>query len=179
MNRMLRAGCLGVALAAAGAGQNLIGELSQTLSDIEKKAVALAELVPADQYTYRPSEEARTFKAAAQHLANGNRLLLRMTRSPMTEAQFVEMVKANAALEQSATKSEVVKALKGSFAEVKKALAETNTEGMEKKVPFFGTEKSVAGMYVTIAAHASEHLGQLIAYVRGMGMAPPWSQGKE
>ena len=39
-------------------------------------------------------------------------------------------------------------------------------------------EATVDGMYLRIIVHANEHMGQLIAYARTSGIAPPWSNGQ-
>jgi uncharacterized damage-inducible protein DinB len=31
-------------------------------------------------------------------------------------------------------------------------------------------------MYLRVIVHANEHMGQIIAYARIMGVAPPWSK---
>lgn len=43
------------------------------------------------------------------------------------------------------------------------------------KVRVDGRDATVDGVYLRIIVHANEHMGQLIAYVRMNGIAPPWS----
>lgn len=38
-------------------------------------------------------------------------------------------------------------------------------------------DATVDGMYLRVIVHANEHMGQMIAYARTMGVAPPWSNG--
>jgi uncharacterized damage-inducible protein DinB len=39
-----------------------------------------------------------------------------------------------------------------------------------------GQDATVDGMYLRIIVHANEHMGQLVAYARMMGVVPPWSK---
>ena len=46
---------------------------------------------------------------------------------------------------------------------------------LERKVHIADRDATVDGMYLRIIVHANEHMGQLIAYARMTGVAPPWS----
>ena len=37
-------------------------------------------------------------------------------------------------------------------------------------------DATVDGMYLRAIVHANERMGQMIAYARTMGLAPPWSK---
>ena len=39
-------------------------------------------------------------------------------------------------------------------------------------------DATVDGVYLRIIVHANEHMGQLIAYARMTGVAPPWSKNQ-
>jgi len=47
---------------------------------------------------------------------------------------------------------------------------------LERKVHIADRDATVDGMYLRIIVHANEHMGQLIAYARMTGVAPPWSK---
>jgi hypothetical protein len=42
--------------------------------------------------------------------------------------------------------------------------------------PRRGKEAAVDGLYLRIIVHANEHMGQLVAYARMTGVAPPWAK---
>ena len=44
---------------------------------------------------------------------------------------------------------------------------------------FFGRESTVRGLYLTVALHEHEHLGQSIAYARMNGIVPPWTAERQ
>jgi hypothetical protein len=47
---------------------------------------------------------------------------------------------------------------------------------IQRKVKVENKVVMVDGMYLRIIIHDNEHMGQLVAYARMNGIAPPWSQ---
>jgi uncharacterized damage-inducible protein DinB len=82
-------------------------------------------------------------------------------------------------LEQSITsKAEVINWLKRSLDAVKSAHLAVTPKDLERKVHIADRDATVDGMYLRILVHANEHMGQLIAYARMSGVAPPWSKNQ-
>ena len=75
------------------------------------------------------------------------------------------------------SKSEVVAYLRRSLEAVAKARASLQPGDLQRKVVIEGKTVNVDGMYLRIICHDNEHMGQLIAYARMNGIAPPWSGG--
>jgi uncharacterized damage-inducible protein DinB len=69
-----------------------------------------------------------------------------------------------------------MKWLKRSLEAVRGAHAAVTPSDLERKVKIADREATVDGMYLRIIIHANEHMGQLIAYARMTGVAPPWSE---
>ena len=76
-------------------------------------------------------------------------------------------------------KAEVLQWLKRSQEAVKTARAGLKPGELERKVKVLGRDATVDGMYLRIIVHANEHMGQLVAYARMNGIAPPWSEGRK
>jgi uncharacterized damage-inducible protein DinB len=74
------------------------------------------------------------------------------------------------------SKTEVIAWLKRSLEAVKTAHLAQTPEGLKRKVHIADREATVDGMYLRILVHANEHMGQLVAYARMTGVAPPWSK---
>lgn len=74
-------------------------------------------------------------------------------------------------------KAEAVGWLKRSLDAVKSAHASVTPADLQRKVKVMGRDANVDGMYLRIIVHANEHMGQLVAYARMNGIAPPWSEG--
>ncbi len=97
-------------------------------------------------------------------------LLLSITGPPIPPE-----LKANA--EQTVTsKPEVIAWLKRSLEAVKKAHLVQPPSHLEKKVRRERRDSTVDAMYLRIIIDANEHMGQLVAYARTMGVVPPWSK---
>jgi len=83
-------------------------------------------------------------------------------------------------LEKTVTsKADVIDWLKRSLDAVKTARASLKSGDFQRKVKINGKDATVDGMYLRIIIHDNEHMGQLIAYARMNGIAPPWSKGGE
>ena len=74
------------------------------------------------------------------------------------------------------SKEEVIKWLKRSLEAVRTAHAAVTPADLQRKVRIADRDATVDGMYLRIIIHDNEHMGQLIAYARMTGVAPPWSQ---
>ena len=46
---------------------------------------------------------------------------------------------------------------------------------MDRKIRFFGAERSLGGAFYIMASDMHEHLGQAIAYARMNHVVPPWT----
>jgi uncharacterized damage-inducible protein DinB len=139
---------------------------------VSQQLIALAEATPVDKFAWRPAPGVRSTSEVYMHIAMGNFWLLSVT-GPKMPADMKE------GMEKSVTsKADVIAWLKRSLDAVSQAhLAETPKD-LERKVQVEGREATVDGMYLRIIVHANEHMGQLIAYARMTGVAPPWSEKK-
>ena len=108
------------------------------------------------------------------HIVQANFYLLSVTGPKMpAEINTAEMEKNVTA------KADVVDWLKRSLEAVKTARASLKPGDLQRKVKIADRDAPVEGMYLRIIVHANEHMGQLIAYFRMNGIAPPWSKTGE
>lgn len=106
------------------------------------------------------------------HLAMANFYLLSVTGPKMpADLTSTDMEKTVTA------KPEVIKWLKRSLDAVKSARAGLKSGDLQRRVKINDRDANVDGMYLRIIVHANEHMGQLVAYARMNGIAPPWSEG--
>jgi len=97
-------------------------------------------------------------------------------KSPETQ-RAVEGLKINADTEKIVTnKADLIDWLKRSFEAVRTAHAALKPADFNRKVKIENRDGTVDGIYLRIIVHANEHMGQLAAYARMNGIAPPWSQ---
>ena len=85
------------------------------------------------------------------------------------------MLARNESLEKSMTdKADVIALLTTSLNAVRTAYA-GSSDAESERPEMFGTENStVRRLYMRTVCHLHEHMGQLIAYTRAMGLPVPW-----
>jgi uncharacterized damage-inducible protein DinB len=137
---------------------------------VSRQLIALAEATPAEKFAWRPAPGVRSTSEVYMHIVTANFYLLSFT-GPKMPADMKE------GMEKSVTsKAEVIGWLKRSLEAVKTAHAAATPKDMDRKVKIFGRDATVDGMYLRIIVHANEHMGQVVAYARMTGVAPPWSK---
>jgi uncharacterized damage-inducible protein DinB len=139
---------------------------------VSSQLLALAEATPEEKFVWRPAPGVRSTSEVFMHIALANFYLLSVT-GPKMPADMKE------GLEKSVTsKADVISWLKRSLEAVKSAHLAVTPKDFERKVHIADRDATVDGMYLRILVHANEHMGQLIAYARMTGVAPPWSKNQ-
>ena len=139
---------------------------------VSSQLLALAEAMPEEKFAWRPAPGVRSTSEVFMHIALANFYLLSVT-GPKMPADMKE------GLEKSVvSKAEVTNWLKRSLDAVKSAHLAVTQKDLERKVHIYDRDATVDGMYLRILVHANEHMGQLIAYARMSGVAPPWSKNQ-
>jgi uncharacterized damage-inducible protein DinB len=136
---------------------------------VSNQLIALAEATPEDKFAWRPAPGVRSTSEVYMHIVLANFWLLSQTGPKMPADLKQEMEKS------VTSKAEVIAWLKRSLEVVKEAHAGVTATSLARKVKVEGRDATVEGMYLRIIVHANEHMGQLVAYARMTGIAPPWS----
>lgn len=140
---------------------------------VEKELLGLAEATPAEKFAWRPAEGVRSVSEVYMHLVGANYMLPSFAGVKIPEG-------ISPSMEKTVTeKAAVVAELKKAFAHVRAAIAATPDADLDKPVKYFGRESTVRGLYLTVALHEHEHLGQSIAYARSNGVVPPWTAERQ
>ncbi len=167
------------------------GEYLWELDIAEHHLMALADAIPPERYLWAPAEGARTVAAVLIHVAAGNFTLLEMVGVPGPlelydglegegMRRFLALVLKNQVLEKTITaKPDVVKMLGRSMAAVRDAFTGATAEELDRPGDFFGERTTVRRAYLRLLTHTHEHMGQLIAYVRAIGLPAPWADPME
>ena len=135
-----------------------------------RQTIALAEAIPAEKYSWRPTPGVRSVSEVLMHIALGNYWLLSQAGIPLPEGPR----KLSQGLDKKITdKSEVIAWLKDAQEAVRQAYPKAD---LRKPIKFFNRDATVEGVYLRILVHDHEHMGQLIAYARMNGVTPPWSE---
>jgi len=167
------------------------GEYLWEFDIAERQLLALAEAFPAERYGWRTAETVRSVSEVLVHLAAGSRMflaILGVDAAPdlygkledESDARIMAMVSRNESLEKSITdKAAVLALLRGSLKAVRTAFAEASDAELDRPEVFFGEGSTVRRLYLRALCHMHEHMGQLIAYARAMGMPAPWQGERE
>jgi uncharacterized damage-inducible protein DinB len=140
-------------------------------SHVSRQLIALAEATPQEKFAWRPGPDVRSTSEVYMHIVIGNFYLLSVT-GPKMPADLSSLD-----MEKTVTgKAQVIDWLKRSLDAVKTAHATAKPADLRRKVKIQGVDADVDGIYLRIIVHANEHMGQLVAYARMNGIAPPWSQ---
>jgi uncharacterized damage-inducible protein DinB len=162
-------------------GPSIVSTLDREISNVEKQIVEVAEAMPEDKYNFSPESlhipgsdfnGVRTFAVQVKHVATSNYFIW----SPLTGDKLPEGLKDGNGPENLKTKADIIKFLQDSFALGHKASATFTTENMLQTAQ---NSKSTRLHLATFGvAHAFDHYGQMVEYLRMNGIVPPASRGK-
>ena len=165
---------------AAQPAPTIASVVDSEISGIEKEIVAAAEAMPEDKFNFSPEslkipgseyKGVRTFAGQVKHVAVANHFLW----APLTGDTVPDGWEKDNAPENLKSKAEIVQFLKESFALGHKAAATLTAENILQSP---GHSKSTRLFLATFGvAHAYDHYGQLVEYLRMNGIVPPASRG--
>lgn len=146
---------------------------------IEKQLVDAAEAMPGDKFDFSPEslnipgddyKGVRTFALQVKHVAASNYFLW----ASVTGDKFPDDYKGGNGPEKLRTKAEIVAFLKDSFVLGHKAAAALTMQNMLQTAT--GSKSSRLYMATFAIAHAYDHYGQMVEYLRMNGIVPPASR---
>ena len=172
---MKHTSCLILLLAIVPAG-NLVAQdtamsgIVPPYEQVKGLLLASAEKMPEELYSYRPTDEVKTFAQILGHVAAVQYFFCGAVTgvNPSPPEDF----------ELRTTKAGIIEALNGSFANCESAYSIHDAEALES-VDFFGTIQPKLGVLNANSAHNWSHYGNLVVYFRVNGMVPPSSEGSE
>ena len=153
--------------------------LDRDVSAIEKQIMEVAEAMPEDKFNFSPEslnipgsdyKGVRTFAVQLKHVAASNYFIW----SPLTGEKLPEGLQDGNGPENLKTKAGIIKFLKDSFALGHKAAATLTTENMLQTAEHSKSTRLHLAMFGV--AHAYDHYGQMVEYLRMNGIVPPASR---
>jgi uncharacterized damage-inducible protein DinB len=153
----------------------------QTLSKLaEKVIVSAVDAMPADKFGFAPADGefkgVRTFGQMVKHLSATNYILAAASLGEEPPADAGDELGP----ETVRTKAEILNYLKGSFAQLDKAveaIGRKNTSVKSSPIsPLKGAEVTRLALVVESLVHAFNHYGQMVEYLRMNGVVPPESR---
>jgi uncharacterized damage-inducible protein DinB len=171
---------------AQKAPPTIASAVDQQISILEREFVGAAEAMPDDKFNFAPGslnipnseyKGVKTFAEEVRHVAATNYLLWDAITG---DKPPIESKEDNGPSELK-TKAEIVKYLKDSFALGHRAAKSLTAENVVALVPSpFGQGQTSKLFCATFAvAHAFDHYGQMVEYLRMNGIIPPASRGNQ
>jgi uncharacterized damage-inducible protein DinB len=158
--------------------------IDREISVIEKEIVEAAEAMPEEKFDFSPEKlnvagsdykGVRTFGQQLKHVAASNYLIW----SPITGEKAPDTANEGKGPDSMKSKAEIIKFLKDSFAFGHKAVATLTAANLVEPITS-GSGKTTTRLFLaTFApAHAFDHYGQVVEYLRMNGIVPPASRGQ-
>jgi uncharacterized damage-inducible protein DinB len=175
--------CLSVGALAESSDEAFEQSLVGSLDIAGRKMIALAEATPAEQFSWRPVEGVRSISQVYMHVVGNNfQIPAILGADPpdgmdIPERPYDRRMQKKGWEEEIRDKPAVIDQLKKSFDYAASAIPEISD--LDEIVAPLGFRDSKRNYLLLLVAHAHEHLGQSIAYARGAGVVPPWSQAPE
>lgn len=137
--------------AAPASDDAALATIRRSFSEVSDNVTKAAALVPADKYTYRPTQSVRTFGELVAHIADGYDYYCATAAG--------RRVQWSDAIEKGGTdKATLLQKLKQSTDACKAAM------GAGQVAPF-----------ISNIGHSNLHYGNLVTYIRMLGLVPPSS----
>ena len=144
------------------------------LDSVHTKIMALANAIPEDKYSWRPAPGVRSISEALMHVAGEWYFFAPMSVGGKAPADFGPPRESLPKLEKITSKSEVLAQLEKSWAHCKQQMTSVDPATLTGK--YKPWDVTLAEGAFVMAGDLNQHLGQLIAYARSVGVKPPWSK---
>lgn len=174
----------GVLRQAASAQQppaTVASAVDRDISAVEKQIIDAAEAMPEEKFNFTPEslnipgsdyKGVRSFAVQVKHIAASNWFIW----SALTGEKLPEGLNDGNGPANLKSKAEIIKFLKDSFALGHRAAATLTTENMLQTVRNGQTTRLSRATFGV--AHAYDHYGQMVEYLRMNGIVPPASRAR-
>jgi hypothetical protein len=167
--------------APAQAPPTIASTVDRDITSVEKLLIDAAEAMPEANFNFTPEslnlsgsdyKGVRSFALQVRHVAASNYAIW----APLTGDKFPDDYKGGDGPANLKSKAEIIRFLKDSFVLGHKAAATLTVQNMLQSA---GSGNSTRLHLATFAiAHAYDHYGQMVEYLRMSGIVPPASRTK-
>jgi uncharacterized damage-inducible protein DinB len=155
-------------LVGAEASNPMMDSSKAFYSQIKNNIQRSLEKMPEEQYAFKPSPDVRSFGQLVAHVADAQYILCGIV------ADGKPTMKTN---EKTAkTKAELSAALKDGFAFCDAQYEKLTDADAVTAVNWFGQKRTKLSVLDFNIAHAFEHYGNMVTYMRMKGLVPPSSE---
>ena len=144
------------------------------LDTLHAKVMALATAIPEERYAWRPAPGVRSISEALMHVAAEWYYWAPMSVAGKAPADYGPPRTAADRLNGVTKKSAVLDELNKSWSHCRAQIMAVDAAHLTAAYKPWGMPLDAAAFAMTGDLH--EHLGQLIAYARSVGVKPPWTK---
>lgn len=159
--------------AAGGQDKNPVtSTIKQFVNRQKPNVIGAAEAMPADKYTYKPTDQQMTFGHLIEHITKSNYFLCEQIggNKPTTQQDVKE----------SDGKDKLVMALKASFDFCTAALDSTDDSKLGDQITMFGGRKAPrAAAMISLPVDFADHYAAQAMYLRLNNITPPSAQRRQ
>jgi uncharacterized damage-inducible protein DinB len=132
--------------------------------------ISAAQKMPEENYAFKPTPEVRSFGQLVGHVADASYMFCSQVSGEANPAKDIEKTKTS--------KADLVAAVKDAQAYCNKAYdSMTDAKGSEM-LKIFGFQMAKLTVLSINTAHADEHYGNMVTYMRIKGIVPPTSEAQ-
>jgi uncharacterized damage-inducible protein DinB len=152
--------------------------IERQFNKISSDIITSAEAMPEDKFNFTPEnlqipnsdfKGVRTFAGQIMHLSTDNILIWSAITGDSVRADIQDVNGPKSI----STKTEVLKYLKSSFEEGRKAISMLTEKNAMDMIEFRGRKLPKLDLAFYALTHANEHYGQMVVYLRMCGIIPP------
>ena len=144
------------------------------MDSVHAKIMALATAIPEDKYSWRPAAGVRSVSEVLMHVASEWMYYGPMSVGGKPPADFGPPRETLPRLEKITAKADVIAQLDKGWTYGRQQLTSADPATLTGQYAPWKVSLAEAAFGMTGDQH--EHLGQLIAYARSVGVKPPWSK---
>jgi uncharacterized damage-inducible protein DinB len=139
-------------------------------SFVSNAVVGAAQKMPEENYSFKPTPEVRSFGQLVGHVADASYMFCSQVMGEANPAKDIEKTKTS--------KADLVAALKDGVAYCNKAFDNMTDPKGSQMVKFFNYDLAKLTLLSINTAHADEHYGNMVTYLRLKGIVPPTSENQ-
>jgi len=141
------------------AAQDFLTVSAEQQAKLEK----LAAVIPADKWDWRPNDQVRSFAEVYMHIIQSLDMGAEMAlgRKPMASAMVASMDKPTTLTQ-----------LKANGEAARKKVEPMRPGTLAREVDYYGRQLPARTVLTESTAHTAEHIGQIISYIRFLGLTP-------
>lgn len=148
--------------------------LDENYARLERQLLQVAEAMPTDKYSFKPTLQGRTFGEQLRHIGAVQWVV---GAGLLNENPPVDVGDGDTGPLSLTAKSEILKYVLDSFAYLRHAIKSCNGSNALEVIPHpfdpQNTQTERLALIVGYASHGWEHYGQMIVYQRINGIVPP------